>query len=473
MQRHIAALEPCLAVIRQPESLIQAADRNLLSIISQNGIPNSIKDGGHASFLETPVGVASLVLARLVNTRSSETNSETTVNLRRYWSPSIALLKNAVKRVVAEDADERYLDDGDSEVLYGRAGLLYSFLFLRKAVEGAKAEGSFGSLGAEERSDIDRVIKDSNLNRLVGSIMKRGRLGAEVLAKRMRPEDPRPCLMWRWHGKAYLGGAHGVCEYQVGFSYLTTIRTHSQLESCKCCSAVPKIPSRNTSPKSFALLSGHLDSKTLQGTGQPKPHRGRMSHQQPLATSSSEYNGIYAPVCLTKSYTMLNRWCHGATAALILLSTVLIRQSPPHSYFTLPTSLEERIIQALHKGAILVYDRGLLRKGVGLCHGVGGSVYALLAASTILDALPTSHPQGGGGFLKRAMHLADLARLSGELERDGEMNPPDHPWSLYEGLAGMCCAWADVLSRWKESETGGVQAPAKRGSGMPGYDDLI
>jgi hypothetical protein len=99
----------------------------------------------------------------------------------------------------------------------------------------------------------------------------------------------------------------------------------------------------------------------------------------------------------------------------------------------------------------------VLRKGVGLCHGVGGSVYALLSASQILDSGASD-----GENARRAIHLALVAADWGALTDAGEMSTPDRPWSLYEGLAGMCCAWADVLR-----VTGGRAA-----LGMPGYADI-
>jgi Lanthionine synthetase C-like protein len=115
-----------------------------------------------------------------------------------------------------------------------------------------------------------------------------------------------------------------------------------------------------------------------------------------------------------------------------------------------------------------VYRHGLLRKGVGICHGVAGSVYALLAVSDILDhhstnpAKPDQTPSKK--YLLRAVHLAHLATSHETLTANGEMATPDRPWSLYEGTAGMCCAWAEVLLR--------LEGKRSLYRGMPGFDDL-
>ena len=146
---------------------------------------------------------------------------------------------------------------------------------------------------------------------------------------------------------------------------------------------------------------------------------------------------------------------------LTFLSTFLRRTALSPALAITP-SLRDRTVAAMQRGGALVYTHGLLRKGVGLCHGVAGGVYALLAVSDMLDSRADTY------WLARAVHLAHLATEYSALERKGEMRVPDDPYGLYEGVAGMCCAWAEVLLRL------GVKArdAGKRKSGMPGYDDL-
>lgn len=90
-------------------------------------------------------------------------------------------------------------------------------------------------------------------------------------------------------------------------------------------------------------------------------------------------------------------------------------------------------------------------------------MYALISASSILDSANETV------YLKKAVHLAHLATMAGKFVKDGEMGTPDRPWSLYEGLAGMCCAWSDVLTRIAQNP----EKRLRRASGMPGYDDLL
>jgi hypothetical protein len=144
---------------------------------------------------------------------------------------------------------------------------------------------------------------------------------------------------------------------------------------------------------------------------------------------------------------------------LVLLGTVLRRQND--SALVVPAPLQDKIVRALDLGAELLYARGFLRKGVGLCHGAGGSVFALLAVATAFRA--RGDEARAGRWLCRAAHLAELAVGWRELTERGEMSTPDRPWSLYEGLAGMCCAWAAVVDA--------IDGQGARG--MPGYDDIV
>lgn len=77
-----------------------------------------------------------------------------------------------------------------NELLYGRVGYLYSFLFVNKYFQ-------------------QDVIPQSMINQLVQRIVSDGR----SYSRRTRQKAP---LMWYWHDSDYLGAAHGV----AGILYL-------------------------------------------------------------------------------------------------------------------------------------------------------------------------------------------------------------------------------------------------------------
>lgn len=93
-------------------------------------------------------------------------------------------------------------------------------------------------------------------------------------------------------------------------------------------------------------------------------------------------------------------------------------------------------LQAAVRAGECVWQRGLLRKGVSLCHGVAGNGYAFLRLwRTTGDPHWLNRAQQYGLFLERRV----------ELTSQRQMRCPDNPHSLFEGVAGAACYIADLL----------------------------
>jgi len=384
-----------------------------------------------ASFLETSVGNATLLLIDELGARHA---GRAAGDEGRVVKNCIQILSGALHVAVAEE-----LDDDGCEVLYGRAGLLYALLLLRSELSSALREASKASSSSSSARDVMQLFSDDNLQALVDNIVKRGHIGAKEYMEELPQEEREgaPSLMWSWHGKRYLGAAHGVAGIlQMLVSCPTQIiSTHwpDLLSTVKWLLAIQQ-PTGNWPSKAgrrmYYAEGGAATSKAAKRV-------------------SAEFDGG------------LIQWCHGAPGVLILLSKILSRTSQSSSLI-ISSSLSDSVIAALNRGGELVYTHGLLRKGVGLCHGTAGSVYTLLALSSVLD----SSTEPSAYWFSRAAHLAQFATSYQKLEQKGEMRIPDEPYSLYEGVAGMCCAWAEVLARLD-----GLGGTGQR-SGMPGYDDL-
>lgn len=117
----------------------------------------------------------------------------------------------------------------------------------------------------------------------------------------------------------------------------------------------------------------------------------------------------------------LVHWCHGGPGVIYLFMRAYRIYN------------ETIYLDACEKICELIWRKGLLRKGPGLCHGVAGNGYAFL----IMHRL-TKDPK----YLYRAMQFAyflDDPRFSGYILK------PDCPWSLYEGLAGTVCFLIDLM----------------------------
>lgn len=89
-------------------------------------------------------------------------------------------------------------------------------------------------------------------------------------------------------------------------------------------------------------------------------------------------------------------------------------------------------LAAAQRAADDIWARGLLTKGVGLCHGISGNAYAFLALH---------RATGEDAYLARAQQFALYAARHWQ----ALYGRPDRPASLYEGLAGSACLWMDVL----------------------------
>ncbi|CAK1550721.1 unnamed protein product [Leptosia nina] len=130
------------------------------------------------------------------------------------------------------------------------------------------------------------------------------------------------------------------------------------------------------------------------------------------------------PCCMEEigmSDHKLVHWCHGAPGTVYLMAKAFLMYK------------DQKYLNACKKAAEVVWQKGLLRKGPGICHGVAGNgmVFLLLYRLT-----------GDDKYLHRAKSFADFMNTD-EFLRDARL--PDNPESLYEGTAGTVCYLSDIL----------------------------
>ncbi|KAL5476793.1 hypothetical protein ACEPAI_2979 [Sanghuangporus weigelae] len=293
---------------------------------------------------------------------------------------------------------------GGDEVLYGRAGLLWAMLNLQTWV---------GARGAPSRmeKDIAQVVNARTVEQVIERIIEAGKLGARWYGRNYG-EEPLP-LMWPWHDGFYLGAIHGVAGILTVLLQApkAMITPHIRLIT-RCISALCDITVHK---------DGHLPSSL------------------PAKSRTYEYSQI----------------CHGSPGLLVLLATFRLR---------FPDDWREDWGTAEALAAEKVWEEGLVRKGIGICHGVSGNAWTLL-----LQGLSHAEEKETSTLLSRA--LAFLFK-STELPPlvPGEstaFRTPDHPYSLFEGLAGAVCAWIDACVIIREY-LGEDKASTKMVLGFPG-----
>ncbi|EFJ16735.1 hypothetical protein SELMODRAFT_115837, partial [Selaginella moellendorffii] len=131
----------------------------------------------------------------------------------------------------------------------------------------------------------------------------------------------------------------------------------------------------------------------------------------------------------------LIHWCHGAPGICLTLCKAA-------KVFPEPVFREAAVA-----AGELIWKKGLLRR-VGLCHGVSGNTYPFLALYRLT---------GDRKHLFRARSFATfLCNQGRELIDSGDMHGGDHPYSLFEGLAGTAFLWLD-LQRPEEARFPGYE----------------
>ncbi|PRW44886.1 lanC 3 isoform X3 isoform A [Chlorella sorokiniana] len=198
-------------------------------------------------------------------------------------------------------------------------------------------------------------------------------------------------LFYYWHDKPYLGAAHGM----IGILF-ALLHVPDQV------AAIPGAQADVEGALRY-VLTLECDAEGHRGQGGHYPTQmGPWRDREPLV-----------------------HWCHGATGAVLLFCKA-------HEQLGDPVYLA-----AAQRSGEAVWQRGLLKKGPGACHGVSGSAYALLR-------LYRSCPPGPARdkWLHRARQFA-LFMDTPEFKQGART--PDHPHSLYEGSAAAVCLWADLL----------------------------
>jgi lantibiotic modifying enzyme len=186
-------------------------------------------------------------------------------------------------------------------------------------------------------------------------------------------------LLWRWHEKVYLGAAHGIVGILQTLLYLQTEEWQAIERE------IPNIKRTIESTidaltRYCCLESGNMKSSLLNTTDQ------------------------------------LVHWCHGAPGLCLLL----IQASRVFSK-------KEYLDQAQEITENVIWPRGLLKKGLGLFHGISGNAFIFLRYS--------QSAEDGKVWHDRANRYAKFA-----IDHWEELEPvPDRPYSLFEGLGGFVC----------------------------------
>lgn len=223
-----------------------------------------------------------------------------------------------------------------------------------------------------------RVFTNEELYRLCDVMVASGKDYSK------KHKSPSP-LAYHYYNTEYLGAAHGM-------SYILQM---------------------------LLTVPGYLEYNTSAA----KDIKASVEYIESIQTEDGNWPSCMEEVGLTDH--KLVHWCHGAPGTIYLMAKAYLVYKDP------------KYLNACVRAGELVWEKGLLRKGPGICHGVAGNGYVFL----LLHRLT-----GEEKYLYRAKNFADFMNTE-EFLRNARL--PDSPESLYEGTAGAVCYLADLLQPQK------------------------
>ncbi|KTF90990.1 hypothetical protein cypCar_00033408, partial [Cyprinus carpio] len=278
--------------------------------------------------------------------------------------------------------------DIPDELLYGRAGYLYALLYVSKEI------------GPD-------AVDETTIAKVVTAILESGK----NLSKEEKKAERCP-LLYEWHKKQYVGAAHGL----AGIYYMLLQVVTAILESGKNLSKEEKkeerCPLLYEWHKKQYVGAAHGLASIYYMLLQPSAKVSQDALNE-LLRPSVDYvrhkkfrSGNY-PSSLSNETDRLVHWCHGAPGVLHMLIMA-------HKVFR-----DEKYLRDAAECGEVIWQRGLLRKGYGLCHGTAGNGYAFLSLY---------HATQDKKYLYRACKFAEWCLDYGT----HGCRIPDRPYSLFE-----------------------------------------
>uniref|UniRef100_A0A3Q2D5F7 LanC like family member 3 n=1 Tax=Cyprinodon variegatus TaxID=28743 RepID=A0A3Q2D5F7_CYPVA len=272
-----------------------------------------------------------------------------------------------------------FLECGSDELFVGRAGYLCAALVLKQ------------KLGIE-------ILSKDQIKYICQAIIESGK----QYARRKRKPFP---LMYSYYGTEYLGAAHGLSSVlQMLLSYQD-------------------------------MLSGAERDLVWQSVD-------FLMSQEQNCNWPAELGAII------ERENELVHWCHGAPGTttvndavshylLHIVVTLMVPSRPAGvAYLFAKAYLINKKPQYLDtciRSGELVWQKGLLKKGPGICHGVAGSAYVFLLLYRLT---------GNSKYLYRAQRFAEF--IFTEEFKAGSLSVTSI-YSLFEGLSGTVCFLVDLL----------------------------
>ncbi|CAI7909081.1 unnamed protein product [Closterium sp. NIES-53] len=379
------------------------------------------------------------------------------------------------------------------ELLYGRAGMLWAFLFLRRNLP---VEMRRKLLPLSLARPIAAAIVDAGLslastyNHGEHNDRKVGYAGRDCLLSRLKSHlengDPSPPLMYEWYDTRYLGAAHGVAgiahvllllrreeleeeleeleeergttagvgEAAMGGGSAREKRDRTLEEAAEAAAAAleyliaTRLPSWN-----YAASDGE---SRAAAAALRKAHARESSSAAGTASGGGSTGAGEGELREVREVDRLVHWCHGAPGvAPALAHAAMVRplvyalewhqlrggrgEGGARGGSLFPS--KPHLLQAAIEAGEVVWHRGLLRR-VGLCHGISGNAYTFLALhrATTAGSASASAPGSrsaaaeGTGTPTNAMSASPAALTRGDTATSALMTCHLHRARAFAGF---------------------------------------
>ncbi len=199
-------------------------------------------------------------------------------------------------------------------------------------------------------------------------------------------------FMWEWHNSQYIGAVHGV----AGILYILLDYDY--------------VKNNEKLMLEFEELCDWMASLVLPSGNFPSREGGA---------------------------DRLMQFCHGAGGVIHVFIKMF------------EITGKAKFLQVAMNAAKAIRTYGVLHKGVGLCHGIGGNALAFLKLWKVLRQNTVTDPEQYWEFFLEFVQImvnAPQALLS----------KPDDPYSLFNGISGGICVLAQakmILERRENGET--------------------
>ncbi|SOV11878.1 G-protein coupled receptor, putative [Plasmodium sp. gorilla clade G2] len=324
--------------------------------------------------------------------------------------------------------DELLKVNSECELLYGKCGYIYSFLFCKNIW-----------MQYKEKKYIILKYLYYIMNSIFDYGIEKGRHFYDLTSL---------SLYYEWHEKIYLGAAHGYAGiFFVLFKLIHFFKNHID-DLCV------SLEMENKSAKSDQKESNKKknnnnddgDGDDVYGDNNLKNkvmnkldeyiHLIYKVTDEILTLYSTDNFNIYSSVKIDnmsseqktkkKKKEILLQWCHGNIGYIILLIKLL-------EYDNIPTYFKTKYNKEyINNMGLLIWRKGLLKKGLGLCHGISGN--------GIIFLYLYNYTQNKIWYLRAYKYALFSIKYFHKF-----CNIPDRPLSLFEGYAALVVFLSFIL----------------------------